>query len=385
MEVYLDNAATTRPSKDVITEMVRASDQLYGNPSSLHSKGVEVEREIKRVRRLLARSLVCKESEIIFTSGGTEANNLAIQGFVTANKHKGNHLVTSKIEHKSVLELHRKLEKEGCRVTYLDVDSEGFISLSQLEEAITSETILVSIMHVNNEVGSIQPIRKISNIINKINPNIILHVDGVQSYGKINFTLRDLDVDSFSISGHKIHGPKGVGALYIREGLRVSPLLVGGDQEWKLRAGTENTPGIIGLGKAVDLTNENLQVNISKLVDLRKYFYDLLNEKIQRIHFNSGLTEKYSPHIINVSFLGIKSEIILHSLESDGIFVSAGSACSSKRKDYSHVLEGMNLREDYIESAIRISLSYTNTREELEYAVMKIKKHVKELRKIIGR
>ncbi len=385
MEVYFDNAATTKPSESVIEGMIEVFTELYGNPSSLHSKGVEIERKIKDVRRLLAKSLACEENEIIFTSGGTEANNLAIRGFLMANKQGGRHLVTSKIEHKSVLNLYKKLETEGYKVTYLDVDKKGFVSLTQLEEAICNETALISIMHVNNEVGSIQPIREIANLIKRKNPNTILHVDGIQSYGKINFTLRDLGADIFTISGHKFHGPKGIGALYVRNSIKISPLLIGGDQERDLRGGTENTPGIIGLGRAIQILNEDLEQKISRLLELKKYLFISLDREIEDIHFNCEVSEKFAPHILNVSFLGVKSEIILHSLESDGIFVSSGSACSSKSKNYSHVLKAMDLRESYIDSAIRISLSYTNTRNEIDYVVKKLKEHLYSLRKIIRR
>lgn len=385
MEVYLDNAATSKPAEEVVNAMLKSLVELYGNPSSLHRKGVEVEREIKKIRRLVAKALGCNEKEIIFASGGTEANNLAIKGFIKANSRMGKHLITSKIEHKSVLSLYKEMEKEGYKVTYLDVDAKGFISLQQLREAISEETILVSIMHVNNEVGSIQPIKEIAAIIKEKNPRTGFHVDGVQSFGKIKYSVKDLNIDSLSISGHKFHGPKGIGALYIRNGIKIAPLLVGGGQEVELRAGTENVPGIFGLGAAINILLENHDKNITKIKELKEYLYKLLEAELENIHITSEINDDYAPHIINVSLMGVRSEIMLHSLESDGIFVSSGSACSAKKKGYSHVLEAMNMKEDYIDSAIRISLSYTNTKEEIDYAVEKIKNHLYSLRKIIRR
>lgn len=385
MEAYLDNAATTKPAEEIVNIMVKALTVLYGNPSSLHKKGVEVEREIKKARKLLGKALGCTEKEIVFTSGGTESNNLAIKGFIKANSRNGNHIITSKIEHKSVLNLYKGLEQEGYRVTYLDVDKNGLIMLQQLKEAISAETILVSIMHVNNEVGSIQPIKEINSIIRKKNTKTRFHVDGVQSFGKIKYSVKDLGVDSLSVSGHKIHGPKGIGALYIKNGTKISPVLVGGGQESELRAGTENVPGILGLGEAVKLLFTNIDEKITQIAELKKYLHGLLEKELNDIHFNSGIDDRFAPHIINVSLLGIRSEIMLHSLETDGVFISSGSACSAKKKGYSHVLEAMHLQESYIDSAIRISLSYNTTKAEIDYAVGKMKEHLNSLRKIIRR
>ncbi|SDK60250.1 cysteine desulfurase family protein [Natronincola ferrireducens] len=385
MEIYLDNAATTKPADEVVEAMLKSLKEMYGNPSSLHRKGVEIEREIKKARKSVAKALGCSEKEVIFTSGGTEANNLAIRGLIKANKRNGNHLITSKIEHKSVLALYNELEDEGYRVTYLDVDENGFISLEEIERVISSDTVLVSIMHVNNEIGSIQPINEVGKIIKKKNPKALFHVDGVQSFGKIKFALRDLSVDSFSISGHKFHGPKGIGALYIKNNVKIKPFLIGGGQEASLRSGTENVPGILGLGKAVELMIENQEKNIHKIKHVKSYLLKLMEQELEDISITSKENEEYAPHIINVSLLGIRSEIMLHSLEGDGIYVSSGSACSAKKRGYSHVLEAMGMKEAYIDSAIRISLSYTNTEEEIAYAVDKIKKHLTSLRKIIKR
>lgn len=385
MEVYLDNAATTKPTKEVIEAVLKSLEDEYGNPSSLHRKGVEVEKEIKKIRRLVAKTLGCTEQEIIFTSSGTEANNLAIRGIADAYKRSGNHIITSKIEHKSVLNTFNELEKRGFEVTYLDVDKQGFILTDQLKDSIKDSTILVSIMYVNNEVGSIQPIKDISKIINDKNPKTLLHVDGVQAFGKIKFNLKDINLDSFSISGHKIHGPKGIGALYVKKGTKINPILTGGSQEMGIRSGTENIPGIYGLGEAVKLSMENQDKNIERLNQLRDYFIDTLKNQVEGIHITTEKSNMFAPHIINVCFPGVRSEIMLHSLEQDGIYVSSGSACSSKRKGFSHVLEAMNMRHDLIDSALRFSLTYTTTKNEVDYAIEKAKEHFTSLRSIIKR
>ena len=385
MEVYLDNAATTKPRKEVVEAILKSLEEQYGNPSSLHKKGVEVEKEIKRIRRIVAKALGCTDQEMIFTSSGTEANNLAIRGISDAYKRSGNHIITSKIEHKSVLNTFSELEKIGFEVTYLDVDNKGFISIEQLENAINNNTILVSIMYVNNEIGSIQPIEKISKIIKAKNPKTLFHVDGVQAFGKMKINLKDINIDSFSISGHKIHGPKGIGALYIRKGTKINPLLTGGSQEMGIRSGTENVPGIYGLGEAVRLFMEEQDKNINYLKNLRDYFIDRFISQVEGIHIISETNDHFAPHIINISFPGVRSEIMLHSLEQDGIYVSSGSACSSKRKGYSHVLEAVNMKDNLIDSALRFSLSYTTTKDEIDYAIEKTKEHFINLKSIIKR
>lgn len=385
MEVYLDNAATTRAKAEVINAVVMSMDEIYGNPSSLHRKGVEVERKMKETRRLIARCLGCREEELFFTSGGTEANNIILRGYVEANQRRGNHLITVKTEHPSVLSTFEALEKKGFRVTYLNVDNKGLISLQQLSDAIVEDTILVSIMHVNNEVGTIQPIEKISKLIKERNKDTFFHVDGVQSFGKIIFSVTDLGIDSFSISGHKIHGPKGIGCLYLKKGGKVTPITTGGSHELGIRPGTENTPGILGMGEAVKLIFSQQQRYISRISSLKDYFYQILLSEVEDIHVNGFDNGEAAINILNISFLGVKSEVLLHSLEQEGIYVSSGSACSSKKKGNSHVLTSMGLREDIIDSAIRFSFSDFNTKEELDYAVEKIKKQVTYLRKIMKR
>ncbi len=385
MEVYLDNAATTKPEKEVVRAVLKSLEDEYGNPSSLHRKGVEVEREIKKIRRTVAKALGAAEQEIIFTSSGTEANNLAIRGITDAYRRVGNHIVTSEIEHKSVLNTFDMLTKQGFDVTYLKVNENGVICIEQLRDIIRDDTILVSLMHVNNETGSIQPITEAGRIIKDKNSQTFFHVDGIQSFGKVKFDLRDMQVDSFSISGHKIHAPKGIGALYIRKGVRISPLLTGGSQEMGIRSGTENVPGIYGLGEAVRLIAEEQDGNIEYIKELRDYFINVFKTQIEGMHMISQNNDKFAPHIINIAFPGIKSEVMLHSLEQDGIYVSSGSACSSRKKEYSHVLEALGVDENLIDSSIRFSLSCMNTKEEIDYTVKKVKEHFINLKDIIGR
>lgn len=385
MKIYLDNSATTRPREKVVSEMVNMLTYDYGNPSSLHRMGLDVEKKIDKSRETIANYLKVSKDEIIFTSGGTESNNIAIQGIINKNSRMGKHLITSKIEHSSVTNVFKFFEEKGYNVTYLDVNENGLVDLEQLKEAITDETILVSIMYVNNEIGIVQPIKKIREIINSINENTKLHVDGVQAVGKIDMSIKDLGIDSLSFSGHKIHGPKGIGGLFIKKNLNFNSVIFGGGQEKNLRSGTENTPGIIGLGVSVEELAKYFDEEYRKLQENKLYFYDEISQHIKDIKLNSFLDERSSPHILNISFRGIKGEILLHYLESDNIYVSTGSACSSKGKGKSSVLKSINLTNEEIDSAIRFSFSYENTKEELDFVVEKTKKAVEEIRKITKR
>ena len=385
MEVYLDNAATTPVKEEVVKAVVRSLEKEYGNPSSLHRKGVEVEKSIKVIRKTLAKALGCMDQEIYFTSGGTEANNIAIRGIVEANKRAGNHIITTRIEHPSVLNTFKELEAKGFEVTYLNVNEEGFISTEELSESIKATTILVSIMQVNNEVGSIQPIDEIARLIKQKNKQTLFHVDAIQSFGKLRFKLEDMLVDSLSISGHKIHAPKGIGALYVKKNVKVTPIITGGGQEMGIRVGTENVPGIYGLGEAVELIMKDQQRYIGKLTHNKEYFLTGLKTVLEDLLILSPMVDSFAPHIICVSFVGVKSEVLLHSLEQEGIYVSSGSACSSKKKGNSHVLTAMKLKDTVIDSTIRFSISDTITETELDYAVEKIKKQVNILRKIMKR
>lgn len=377
MQIYLDNSATTKPYKEVVEKMIFALENDYANPSSLHKKGLEVEKNIKKIREDIARTLGVKEKEIYFTSGGTESNNSIIRGVLDKRK---NHIITTKIEHPSVLDTIKTLEKEGIEVTYLDVDSEGKIDIDSLKSSIKENTILVSVMHVNNEVGSIQPINEVGKYLKTLKEKVYFHVDAVQSFGKINFKPSKYNIDFMSVSGHKIHGPKGIGFMYIKESSKVKPLFTGGGQEFGFRSGTENIPGIYGLGEAIRITNENLDKNIQKIDSLKNLLKSEILNNIENVKINSP--EDGVCHILNVSFLGVKGEVLLHYLEQKDIYVSTGSACSSKKKG-SHVLNAMNLSKDEIEGTIRFSLSCFNTEEEILETIKVLKSSVEDLRFII--
>ena len=382
MEIYLDNSATTRPYQEVIDKVVYALNTDYANPSSLHRKGIEVEKNIKLIRQNIARSMGTKDKEIYFTSGGTEANNTIIRGIVNLHKKRKNHIISTTIEHPSVLNTLKDLENEGCEVTYLKVDKQGKIDINELKEAIKATTCLVSIMHVNNEVGTIQPIQEVGKYLKSLSEKVYLHVDAVQSYSKINFRPSRYNIDFMSVSGHKFHGPKGIGFMYIKENNRLKPMLTGGGQEIGIRSGTENTPGIYGLGEAVNIINKNLDSNIKKIDRLKNLLKDEIVKNIDDIKLNSP--EDGVCHVLNISFRGIKGEVLLHYLEQKGLYVSTGSACSSKKKG-SHVLNEMQLTQDEIEGAIRFSLSDLNTEEEILEAVKIVKESVSDLRMIIRR
>ena len=382
MEIYLDNSATTKPYKEVIEKMVYALSTDYANPSSLHKKGIEVEKNIKEIRRNIARTLGVKDKEIYFTSGGTESNNAIIRGVVALNKKRKNHIISTVIEHPSVLNTLKDLEEEGFEVTYLNVDKYGKINLEELKQAIKPTTCLVTIMHVNNEVGSIQPIQEIGKYLKTLNDKVYFHVDAVQSYSKINFKPSRYNIDLMSVSGHKLHGPKGIGFMYIRENNRIKPMLTGGGQEIGIRSGTENTPGIYGLGEAINIINQNLDEKIEKIANLKNLLKNEIVKNIDDIKINSP--EDGVCHILNISFRGVKGEVLLHYLEQKKVYVSTGSACSSKKKG-SHVLNAMELTPDEIEGAIRFSLSDLNTEEEILKAAEIVRESVEDLRMIIRR
>ena len=382
MEIYLDNSATTKPYQEVVDKMVLALTTQYGNPSSIHKKGIEVEREIKEIRRNIARSLGAKENEIYFTSGGTECNNTIIRSVARLNKKTKNHIISTVIEHPSVLDTLKDLESEGFEVTYLPVDKDGKISIEDLKNAIKKETILVSIMHVNNEIGTIQPIEEIGKYLKSLDEKIYLHVDAVQSYAKIKFRPSRYNIDFMSVSGHKLHGPKGIGFMYVKENNRIKPLLTGGGQEIGIRSGTENVPGIYGIGEAVRILNQDLEGTIDKIRGLRDLLKEEILANIDNVKINSP--EDGVCHVLNVSFRGVRGEVLLHYLEQKEIYVSTGSACSSKKKG-SHVLNAIGLTPDEIEGAIRFSLSDLNTKEEIIKTVEVLKESVSDLRMIIGR
>ncbi|HEX2925102.1 MAG TPA: cysteine desulfurase family protein [Ruminiclostridium sp.] len=370
-EIYLDNSATTKPFDDVVEYIAKVSREYYGNPSSLHTKGIEAENLVKKARGQIAEALKADMRDICFTSGGTESNNLAILGYLKANPRAGKHIITSEIEHPSVLEVYKLLAAEGYRVDYIPVDGNGVVRLDVLKDTISNETSIISIIHTNNETGSVQPIEEISKIRKLICPNAVIHVDAVQAFGKTVINPLACNVDLLSFSSHKIHGPKGVGGLYIRKGLKLKPVLIGGGQEATLRSGTENVPGICGFGLAAEKIFSELQKNYSKITVLRDHFVKRIKETFVEAAVNSP--ENASPYIINVSFPNLKSEVLLHHLEQKNIFVSTGSACSSRKTHHSHVLKAMGVSPRYIDGAIRFSLSHTNSISEMDETIEALK------------
>ncbi len=383
MEAYLDNSATTvvvAPVKDI---MIKTMCEDFGNPSSLHLKGVDAEKYVKKAREIIAKSLKVDEKEIIFTSGGTESNNLALIGTALANQRAGKHIITTCFEHASVLSTMDFLKDMGFEITYLAVDSDGKIDLNQLKESLREDTILVSVMYVNNEIGAVEPVSEISKIIKAYNPDIVFHVDAIQAYGKYIINPKKLGIDLLSVSGHKIHGPKGSGFLYASGKVKLKPIIYGGGQQKGMRSGTENVPAIAGLGEAVKYSYDNFNEKIEKLYSLKDYFIDEVS-KIDNVKINSKKGKESAPHIVSVSFIGVRSEVMLHTLEDRGIFVSAGSACSSnKQKNVSATLKGIGLKPEEIDSTIRFSFCYETTKEEIDYAVDVIKENIAMLRRYV--
>ncbi len=386
MEAYLDNAATTKVNESVKNIMVKTLLEDYGNPSSLHIKGLEAERYIRNARELISKHLKVEEKEIIFTSGGTESNNLGIIGSAFANKRSGNHIITSNIEHPSVYKAMDFLSDQGFRISYIPVDEYGRINIGELQKAINTDTILVSIMHVNNEIGAVNDIAEVAKAIKAKNPETLFHVDGIQGIGKYEIFPKRLGIDLLSISGHKIHGPKGIGALYIRDRVKVSPLLFGGGQENKMRSGTENIPGIAGLGQAISDIYENHSEKIEHLYGLKQEFIDgirNLNDTIGNVYLN-GIQEEFkdtAPHIVSISFSGVRSEVLLHALADKGIYVSSGSACSSNQPDISGTLKAIGVKQELLHSTLRFSFSSYTSLEEIRYTLDELERIVPILRR----
>ncbi|MCC8105123.1 MAG: cysteine desulfurase [Clostridiales bacterium] len=366
MEAYLDNSATTRVTDSVRDVVVRTMTEDYGNPSSQHRKGVEAERYLKDAREKLADTLKCSEKEIYFTSGGTESDNWAILGAAAANKRAGMHVITTAIEHAAVLMPMHYLEEQGFRVTYLPVDERGYISLQDLEAAICDDTILVSMMYVNNEVGTIEPIAEAGALVKKKNPSALFHVDAVQAYGKYPIYPRRMGIDMLSVSGHKIHGPKGSGFLYVKEKTKLQPLILGGGQQKGLRSGTDNVPGAAGLAQAAVDAYASLKEDHAHMLALKNRLMTGLSE-LPDVVIHSEEGEKSAAHIVSAAFVGVRSEVLLHALEDKGIYVSAGSACSSNKKlPVSPVLKELHLRPELLESTLRFSFSRFTTEEEID-------------------
>lgn len=379
--IYFDNAATTRVFPEVLEAMQEAMEVTYGNPSAKHIKGMEAENKIKEAQEVIARTLRAKPKEIFFTSGGTESNNTAILGTAMANRRKGMHIITTKIEHASVYEPMYHLEDLGFEITYLDVDSSGIINLDQLNDAIREDTILVSCMMVNNEIGTIEPIAETGKLIKEKNPDTIFHVDAIQAYAKMPIVPKNMGIDLLSMSGHKIHGPKGVGFIYIKEGTKISPIIFGGGQQKGMRSGTENVPGIAGLSVACKKMIGDQYENAEKIRQVKEYFQERIRE-IEGIKDNSG----QAPHVASISFQKLRSEVLLHALEDKGIYVSSGSACSSNKKQaVSGTLNAIGLGDEWKDGTLRFSFSIENTKEEVDETIEALKELVPMLRRFVRR
>lgn len=384
MEIYLDNAATTRVSPQAAETVKNIMCDEFGNPSSMHSKGARAERIVRESAKKIADILKVKEKEIYFTSGGTESNNWALIGVAEANKRKGNRIITSKIEHASVAAAVDFLSEHGYDVVKIGTDKNGVLNLDELEEAIDDKTILVSVMAVNNEIGTLQPLEEIGRIIKRKNPNVIFHSDAIQAFGKMRLNPKRLGVDMLSVSGHKIHAPKGIGFLYISEKIRISPLIYGGGQQNGMRSGTDNVPGIAALAQAAEDAYSNIDEIRDKMYGLRSRLIGGLSG-IEDVVINSPENTLSAPHIVNASFLGIRSEVMLHALEERGIYVSAGSACSSHKRSLSPTLLAIGCDKNRAESALRFSFCDETSEEEIDSAISAISEIVPMLRKYVRR
>ena len=381
--IYLDHAASTPVLQEIINEMIPYLGDLYGNPSSIHTYGLKSKMAIQIARRRVASLIGAKSSEIFFTSGGTESDNLALKGISKSIRNyqdKKNHIITSSIEHDAILETCHYLEKDGFTVTYLNVGKNGIIDKTELKNNLTENTALVSIMLANNEIGVIQPVKEFSEIVHNFDKRIIFHSDAVQAVGKIPVNVKELDLDSLSLSSHKINGPKGIGALFVREKVNFEPLMQGGGQELTFRSGTENVPGIVGFGKASEISMLNLKDNSQYLYYLRDYLINRINEEISGRMLNGSL-ESRLPNNVNFTFLGINGEDLLIKLDEDGVMASTGSACSANLQKESHVLKAIGLNHKEISGSIRFTLGIQNTKEEIEKTIVTLSHRIAELRK----
>ncbi|PKM57338.1 MAG: cysteine desulfurase NifS [Firmicutes bacterium HGW-Firmicutes-3] len=380
MEIYFDNAATTKVSDKVVEAMLKMLTKDFGNPSSLHQKGFVAEKAIENSRQMIAQVLKVNKKEIYFTSGGTEANNIAISGVTAGNTRGGKHILVSSIEHPSVKETVRHLETIGYEVESIPTDSMGYVQIEVLNQLIRQDTLLVSIMYVNNEIGTIQDMLTIGKLIKSLNPKTLFHVDAIQAFGKYILTPTKDQIDLLTISGHKLHGPKGIGAIYIKDGTKIAPLFHGGRQENGIRSGTENVPGIIGFGMATEEAYNQLQDNRTHIEGIKEHMIKRLMNDVPDITFN-GDRELGAYHILNIGVSGVKSEVLLHALEELEIYVSTGSACSSKKKNHSITLSALNLTHDEKDNAIRMSFSKYNTLEEVNLFI----EHLNRLLPILRR
>lgn len=384
MEAYLDNSATTKCSAKAAEMVMKVMREDFGNPSALHTKGVEAEHYVKEARAFFAKNLKVDEKEICFTSGGTESNNLALIGTAMANRRAGNHLITTSVEHASVDNTMKYLEEQGFRVTYLPVDEYGVVSLEALKEALCPETILVSVMYVNNEVGAVQPVDEIARIVKEHNPNTIFHVDAIQAYGKYRIYPKKEGIDLLSVSGHKIHGPKGTGFLYVNSKVKIHSIVFGGGQQKGLRSGTENVPGIAGMAEAAAECYENLEEKIDRLYALKDRFVSQVSA-LEGTKVNGHTGRDSAPQIVSVSFRDVRSEVLLHALEEKGIYVSAGSACSSNKPSVSRTLKNMEIDKELLGSTLRFSFCFDTTEEEIDYCIKELGELLPVLRRYVRR
>lgn len=383
-DIYLDNSATTRCFPEAAALMNEIFLEDYGNPSSMHHRGVTAERRVLEAKKTLAGLLKVKEKNLYFTSCGTESDNLAIIGGALAAQRRGRHLITTRIEHPAVLEAMKYLEAQGFEITYLGVDRDGLVSAEEAAAAMRPDTILVSVMHTNNEIGSVQPIEEIGRAVKAVNPRVLFHVDAVQGFGKSLILPKRMHIDLLAASGHKIHGPKGVGLLYVADGVRLEPILHGGGQQGGMRSGTENVPGIAGMALAAKLLCGNLDEDRQRLFAMKNRLIDRLRE-IPDIEFNGRTDETAAPHILSVRVRGVRAEVLLHALEDKGIYVSSGSACSSNHPRPSETLAAIGTPASEMDNSIRMSLSVMNTMEEMDAAAQAVGEIVPLLRKYIRR
>ena len=384
MEAYFDNSATTKVTESVKDIVVKAMTEDYGNPSSMHMVGVEAEKYIKTAKENIAKILKVDQREIYFNSGGTEGNNQAIIGVAEANKRSGNKIITTEIEHASVASPMKYLEKEGYQVVYLPVDHLGVVDMETLKKEMSADTILVSVMYVNNEVGAMQPVGEIGKYIKTVNPKVVFHVDAIQAFGKMEIRPKREKIDILTVSGHKIHGPKGSGFIYIQKNTKIHPIISSGGQQDGMRSGTENVPGIAGIGQAAKECYDHLEENVKIMTELKDYLIDRLSQ-IEGVTVNSRKGNQGAPHIVSASFKGVRSEVLLHALEEKGIYVSAGSACSSNRPSVSRTLKAMQIDKDLLESTVRFSFSKLNTKEQIDYCMEQLQELLPVLRKYVRR
>lgn len=381
--IYLDNCATTKPRREVVDVMVKALTEDFANPSSLHSLGFEVEKEIEISRKNIADLINSNPSEVYFTSGGTEGNNIAINGLINKNARLGNKIITTRIEHSSVLDKMRSYRDKGFEVVEIGVDRYANLNVEKLYSSIDNNTILLSLSHINNEIGTINKLEEIVKKVKSINENILVHVDGVQAFGKIPVDVRKINCDTYSASGHKIYGPKGIGALYIKNSVQIKPLVLGGGQEKGIRSGTENVPGIVGLGKAAECVNNNFKCEYEHAVEIKRYLMEKIRNSITDFEFNSP--KNSSPYILSVSIRDTRAEVLLHYLEQDEIYISTASACTSNGTHKSHVLSELKIDYSLVEGTIRICISKDISKNDIDEFVERLNIHVNEIREIMKR